>query len=407
MPADFVEAGQRAALNLQGLNRDAIQRGDELAAPEALTPSRLLDAQVRCLPSVRQPIKNNARFRLEIGTRELLVRCVCLSEAAIAPGSSGYVQLRAREPLVAMHGQRFILREENASRTVGGGVVLRVGRRRLSARMSDELAGLGVLHEGSATQRLAEVLRNRPFESLSDDQLSLCAGIPRSEVPELLGELEREGVLVTLEGIDRPVSKAFLNGLLERTVRWMRTYHAAHPDEPGCSVDTVTGGIERRSARGVGKELLQRLVAEGQVKVLGRYACLKEFAPALSAQDEKVLAAMLAALREAAFQPPSPAELATRLAATLPRVEKLLKVAAATGQIARIDGQIHLHADREGELRAIVRRLFESGGPFTVSAMREAVGTSRKYAVPLAEYLDRIGFTRRSGDTRTVIASEP
>jgi selenocysteine-specific elongation factor len=404
-PAEFVEAGQRAAINLQGVDKDAIARGDEVAAPGCLAPTRLIDAFVTSLASNRQPVKTNARLRMDLGTREVPVRCVLLSETALTPDGSAYVQLRATEPLVGTLGQRFILRDENAARTVGGGVVLRAAGRRLSPRMADEIAGLKILHLGTPAESLAEVLRTRPFLPHDVTALSIAAGIDRAEVGPLLESLRAAGALVALEGIDTAVSKSFLDGLLERATRWLRSYHAAHPDEPGCVTDAFAGWIDRRSARGVGRVLLGRLVAAGAVKLLGRYVCAKEFAPALSAQDEKVLAAVLGILQATAFQPPSPAELATQASTTAARLEKLLRVATSTGQIVRIDPSIYLHADRELELRAKARELFAKQGPFTVSNLREAVGTSRKYAVPLAEHLDRVGFTKRSGDTRTVVAA--
>ena len=405
--AEWVEAGQRAAVNLQGVNRDTIARGCELAAVGSVEPVRLLDARLSCLKSHRQPIRNYSRLRLCLGTREVLARCVSLSGGALEPGETAYVQLRCAEPVTAMYGQRFIVRDENATRTAGGGLVLRAAQRRLSVRMADEIAGLRTLHEGEVLDRVAEVVRGKRFEPLDEGRVALAAGVSRAAVSTCLQRLTDSERVVTLEGIDRPVSVAFLEAFQRRTLGWLKSYHQQHPDEPGCLSETLAGWLERKSnAKGLGKVLLTRLIDSGEVKVMGRYVCLKEFAPSLSAQDEKVLARMLEAVNEAGFQPPSVGELATLTHSNRSRIEKLLKVACSLGQLVKVDGAIYLHAERDRELRDKVRALFDAQGPFTMSELRETLGSSRKYVVPIGEYLDRVGVTRRLGDKREVLSAE-
>lgn len=405
-PADAVVAGQRAAINLQGVDKETLARGCELAAANTIIPTRRIDAHVDCLRSHRKPIKNNARVRLCIGTREVVARCVLLSDDALPPGASGYVQLRCAETVAATFGQRFIVRDENAARTAGGGIVLRAAPRRISARMTDDVAGLKELHEGTPQDRVAEVLRAARFHAPSPERIALDAGITYDDVTSTLETLVSDERVQLLGPSQSPVATQFMRAFLNRACTWLRNRHQRNPDEPGCLRETFIGYLERKSDRPIAKMLRDRLIETGEVKAMGRYICLKEFAPALSNQDEKVLAAMLDAFTAAGFQPPNESKLVTLTGATPQRIRKLLKVACALGDLAEIGGAVYLRADRAEELRSIARKLFADDGPFTLSQLRQALDTTRKFVVPLAEYLDRIGFTSRTGDKREVAATE-
>jgi selenocysteine-specific elongation factor len=152
---------------------------------------------------------------------------------------------------------------------------------------------------------------------------------------------------------------------------------------------------------------MARLTESGAVRIMGRYACLKEFAPSLSRQDEELLSRILSAFKAAAFQPPELATLAAQSGTNAARVAKLVKVACSLGELVQIDASVYLHRSRERELRDTARKLFVTEGPFTVARLREALASSRKFVVPMAEHLDRIGFTRREGDVRIVIERDP
>lgn len=405
--ADSLAAGQRGALNLQGVGRDQVERGFELAAPGVFEPTRLVDVHLHCLASHNRPIKTNARLRLCVGAREVLARCVLLSDTLLSPGSHALAQLRCREPVTVAYGQRFILRDENAARTVGGGIVLRAAQRRISHRQVEEAEGLTRLRDGSPDQRVAEVLRSARFTTIPDDQIALSAGVPAEQISDMTATLKTDGRLVPVGDTSRFVSADYLSYFDSRFLDRLRAYHQIHPDEPGCLLETVLGWIERRSDRTLARPILARLTASGAVRVMGRYACLKEFAPALSRQDEELLSRVLAAFEKAAFQPPDLAALAAQTGTNTARVAKLVKVACSLGELVQVDASVYLHGNRERELRDMARKLFAAGGPFTVAQLREALASSRKFAVPMAEHLDRVGFTHREGDVRVVIERDP
>jgi selenocysteine-specific elongation factor len=262
--------------------------------------------------------------------------------------------------------------------------------------------GLDTMRHGGAVDRLEEVLRTAGFSRPGRLALAAATGIHVDRIDDRLRELEQTGRLVTIAGCTVPVSTVTLDDLLARAGRWMERFHKGRPEEPGCPTDRFIGWLDRKSNKGAGRALFDRLVEAGRVKVLGKYVCLPEFAPALSKQDERIMAEMVREIEQAAFQPPAPAQLRVAARFDARRIERLLKIAVAHGALARIDANIHLAAPVEAKLRDTIREMIAAGEEVTVSALRERLESSRKYMVPIMEYLDRIGFTRRSGDARVL-----
>jgi selenocysteine-specific elongation factor len=200
-----------------------------------------------------------------------------------------------------------------------------------------------------------------------------------------------------------PAVPAAIDDLATRLSAWLERHHRAHPELPGRPVDAVLGWFERITAdRSLARPLLDHFVHERKVKLLGRFVCAPAFAPSLSATDEKVLAGMIREIRDGRFQPPGPAETPAAAGLDRKRVERLTTLAVALGELVRVDASTYLHADCELELRETVADLIGKAGGVTVAQIRETLQSSRKFVVPFVEYLDRIGFTKRSGDVRVL-----
>lgn len=400
--------GQRAALNLSGVDRDEVERGVELATPGYLQPSKLLDVRIRCLASTSRTIRSSSRARLEMGTREVPVRVVLHGTAQLGEGESAYAQLRSGQSLTATFGQRFILRDESATRTLGGGVVLRpIGIRKRRSEQAD-IDSLNRLEIGDAALRVREVLRAAAFAHPSELQVCAQTGLELHDIPAILEQLRAQSQWVLVPGTGTWVVPETLDDLAARTAAWLERHHLAHADSPGRPIDTVLGWLERVTKnRALARPLLDHFQGRKLIKLLGRFVCLPAFAPVISAADEKLLAAMIAQIHAGRFQPPSPAEFAEANAVDRKRLQRLLTLAVAQGDLLSIDGTIYLHSDSESEMRKIVGDLIEKEGGASVAQIRESLQSSRKYVVPFVEYLDRVGFTKRAGDLRALAQSKP
>jgi len=400
-----LQQGQRAAVNLSGIDRGDLERGVELATPGYLQPSRIQDIRLSCLASSQRPLKSASVVRVELGTREVYARIVLVGQGALYPGRSCFAQIRCGEALAASWGQRFIVRDENAARTIGGGVILRpvARRRRRSAGMESSLERL---MDGTEVNRLEEALRFAGFSMPTALQLCCATGIEVAEIPGLLEQLKSEGRWQPIGDTNISVVSGTIDDLTDRLVAWLERHHKSHPDLPGRLADSVLGWLERMTTRSLARPLLLLLVENGTIRRLGRFVCLPAFAPSLSGADEKLMLAMIDAIRAGGFQPPAPEDVPSLADVDRKRQTRLVTLAVALGELVQIDGKIFLADDVERQLRERVADLVTREGKVTVAQIREALASSRKYAVPFLEYLDRIGYTKRVGDYRILTESE-
>ncbi len=405
-----IEGGQRAAINLSGIDRQQVERGCELVTPGFVQPTHMLDVRLRCLPTARRGIKHRSRVRLAMGTREVLARVVTPTAQPIDPGGHSLAQLRLSEPITAIFGQRFILRDETASRTVGGGVVLRCSPKRRRIRGQAELDGLERLENGTAQDRIEETLRFNGFERLSALTISAESGVDATEVAPLIAQLSESRKLIAIDtgrGEPTEVTAGVVDALMDRAVRWLERFHTTRPDELGVVEDAFIGYLDRKSRKGLGRTVLERMRANKRVKLQSRFICHPQYAPQMSAQDERIMSAMLDEFQKAQFKPPSLKDLQAATQAKMQRIQRLAKIAVATEQLVEIDKGLYLHHAWAQLLRDKVASIIRGGQDASVSTIKQELGSSRKYVVPFLEHLDRTGFTRRDGDVRVLCEAQP
>ena len=456
--ADELRLGQRVAVNLTGVEKDEVHRGDELARPGYQTPSRMLDVQLHTLSAGAKPLKHLQRVRLCMGTRECFarVRLLCsiadIDEAAgpppegggsssgrppcrpsvdegaagrsaetptatggrpirgsaatlkkLSPGETCFAQLETAEPVVAEWGRRFIIRDETDARTIGGGVVLRPVSRRLTRRDVADIAGLNVMLAGDGADRIEEVFR---FEGGQIDELKLAclSGVAEDAVNERIAELKQADLLMDVGDSGQLVAASMIEDCCRRAADRLRQFHDKHPDDPGYPMDSFVGWLKGKWGEGVGAYVLEQMKAGSSpaLQVLGRYCCLSEFAPKMSDQDRQLLKAIIDEYNTSAFQPPAASALKCASSASKARVNKLIKIATATGELVQIAPDILLHAERLEQLKKQMAQAITERGALAVADVRTMIDSSRKYVVPLVEYLDRSGFTKRVGDQRVL-----
>jgi selenocysteine-specific elongation factor len=397
-----LHSGQRAALNLSGIDREALRRGAELATPGYLWPTKMLDVELTCLTSQGKPLKAAGKVRLEVGTSEQPARVVLLDREMLEPGMTAFAQLRCGEEVVATYGQRFIVRDETAVRTIGGGLVLRPLARRRRGSLGKEKEALQKLKAGTEADRVEDVLYRAGFSRPSDLQMCALAGVELDDLSSIYDQLRRDQRWVEVPGTDVYAVPAAIEDMANRLVNWLERFHKRNPEHPGRPADAVLGYLERTASKVLARPLFDRFVKENKIRLFGPFVCLPAFAPELSSADERILRTMVKEIKDGRFQPPSPSATSGASKADRKRVERLASLAVATGELVKIDADIYLHRDTEAELRERVSKLIRDQDGATVSQIREELDSSRKFVVPMMEYLDRIGFTKRVGDKRAL-----
>lgn len=395
----------RLAMNLAGVAVDEVCRGHELATMGYLGPSRVLTVW---LPTFRMPGKTprkNVRLRLHIATSDVLAELRLMDRPDTTTCHEVYGQLLVAEPVVATWGQRFILRDEAASRTLGGGQIVRPMARRWTARRPPDAGRLDMLRSGKPRARLEEAVRDCEWAVPTPALLSSLAGLADAhEVDRLTHSLCDKGEVHVLgTGAQQQlVHRDMLERLCKDLNRRLAAYLEANPRLPGVPRAEWANWMPRACPPKLRPTLAEWCLANEAVGVSGEHIVPKGHRGALSSTDQALFDAMLGEIHAGAFQPPGIAELECRTTKNEKRLRELVDLAVARGQLVRLADGIWLHADRWTQLVERVTEALRGGRRLKVADIRTLLDSSRKYVVPIAEQLDAAGITKREGDERVL-----
>jgi selenocysteine-specific elongation factor len=408
-PVEEVHRGQRAAINLAGVHHEDVVRGQEVAASGYLVPSRVLTVRLHCLADVKRPIKHRAPIRFHVGTSEIMGTLALLDSDVIEPGGWGLAQLFLEEPATATWGQPFVVRGPSATQTLGGGQVLQPVAKKIRRRHVEMLERIERLWSGDAEQRALTVAWFGGFAGFSSADLVRGANIDPHEAQPLIARLKARGDLVDVAVGQARRLLLHADMLKELDARILQVLNRLHEELP------LMSSHDRQKVQSqldyVGDEslvhaavdrLIQKKQLVGDLRRVGR----ADFKPKLGANLRKLKDKMVAAFQEARFQPPDPASFAGQAGGNAANLKDLFDVCVAEGLLVQITDDIYLHTDTEADMRRLISEKLAGGSGMTVAEIRDLLGTTRKYAVPLCEYLDRAGVTRREGDLRFLATSK-
>ncbi len=399
-----VRKGQRAAINLAGVRHEEVKRGQEIATPGYLVPSRVMTVRLHCLADARRPIKHRLPVRFHLGTAEVMGVVALLDCDGVAPGQWGLAQLFLDEPATAAWGQPFVVRESSAAHTIGGGQVLQPVARKIRRRHLEMLERIERLWTGDDAERARTTAWFGGFGGFTTADLVRGAGAGPEEAADLIAQLKEKGDLVEVAtgGARRVLlHKDILTELEERVLGALAGLHAQFPLLTLHDRRKVESQLDYVGDEALVHAAVDRLLASKQLVGDLRRIARADFKPKLSAGLRKLKDKLVAAYQEARFQPPEPSSFAGAAGGNAANLKDLFEVCVAEGFLVHVAGDLYLHAEADTDMRRLVKeRLSQQGGGLTVAEIRDLLGTTRKYAVPLCEYLDRVGVTRREGDLR-------
>ncbi len=406
---EAVAIGERAAVNLAGVEKEEVSRGDGLAEPEQFRPTMQIDARLRLLPASSKPLKTRVRLRLHVGTAEVMARAVLLEAETLSPGASGLAQFRLEAPAVVAPGDRFVVRRYSPPVTLGGGVVLdaQPPRRRSGAT----LTALMALESDDPDQIVEARLRLSGTVPKSARMLSAEAGVDRAQIAEALNRLTAAQRAVRLD----PEDGLFVHAETWETVRAriaeaLSQFHAQNPLREGLNRDELRQAIGRTrsgaSSRagdidaGLFEAALASLITEEKVRASGPILSLSGHRITLSPAQERLRAEARNLLATGGATPPGAEEIARALSARPAEVRAVIEAMQGLGEVVRADADIVFHRPVFEEIQAKLIAYLREHGEITVADFRTLVGTTRKYALPLMNAFDDAGVTLRRGDVR-------
>lgn len=415
-------AGERVAVNLAGLARAEVARGDVLATPEAFGATSRFDGELRYLARNERPLKHRQRVHLHTGTSEVVGRVLLLDGPQMAPGAVGLIQFQAEREMALGPRDRFIIRSYSPVETIGGGLVIDarppLRRRRPGSRTAAAMVErLQALRRGDP-EEITLRLMHQGVVPVARGELSrrIQADLRLSEVEaaELLGRLVERGAAVAIGEGSLVMTREAWAEVAERVTSYLAGYHERWSLRAGASRDEVRLEALQAMAPRDFAALLVRLEAEKHLAVAvgpagGDRLALPGFGPHPTADQAFLLRRVLAALEEAGAAPPSPSELSGRLRSSAAPSQRrvwdeqfaeLLRYMVAAGLLVMVSEEMYFAGQAVRRMVGELRRRLGPDDSFTVSDFRQWIGTSRKYAVPLLEHFDELAITRRRGDVR-------
>ena len=397
-----VEAGQRTAVNLPGLEVGEIERGDVLCLPDTLRPSNSFEATLALIAEAPRPLKNRARVRFHLGTSEILARAVLLDREELQPGERTYAHFRLENPSAALPGDRYVIRSYSPAFTIGGGSVLDPNppkSRRTRAKLVEHLR---ILEQGRPTERVERHLLAAGFAPMTIEELRARCDLDRSSVVDALRELVEKGQAVRVGSREDAgtLHVERVEQLRNEVLARLAEFHAKEPLKDGLAKEELRSRLPGQLPTAAFVWLLSFLATAGQVAVERDKVRLAGHHPTLSAAEEALKAGIARIFQEAGFQPPTPEGALAALKVEAKAGHAVFRRLVDDGVLVRIGDGLFLHRDGHQALRDRILERFQTQPSIDVGTMKELFGVSRKYAIPYLEHLDAIRVTRRQGDER-------
>jgi selenocysteine-specific elongation factor len=404
-------AGQRTAVNLAGVDTSQIERGMVLAPAGRLRPTQVVDVWIDVLPGASRALRSRSRVRFHIGAAEVLGRIRVLEASSQIPaGHGGLAQLRLEAPVVALHGDRFILRSYSPAETIAGGVILDpFAVKHRGREMEHALQLLRLLMQDDRAAKFAGFVRASGERGLRIADLAAATGWANEVLAVLASRVEAEGSVVDTGGVY--LARESFDRLSQAVVSELERYHKREPLARGMLRETLREKVFAHSSPELFAGVIARLEADGKVVSEKDIVRSSQHSVGLSEQDAELSKRIEQLYLAAGVEAPTIDEAMTKTgvaAAQRAQARKLLQLLIDDRKLVRIQGEMFMHAQVVEDLKAKLRNYASKHEPerlIDVAAFKDLAGVSRKYAIPLLEFFDREQVTRRAGDKRTILKS--
>ena len=391
-------AGSRTAINISGLNVEEIQRGDVVVRLGQYLPGRLLDVNFHLLPDIDSPLKHGSEVKLFIGASETIAKVRLLGEDALKPGKSGWLQLELRSPVVAVRGDRFILRRPSPSETLGGGTIVdpqpKIRHKRFSM---DVIQNLESLAKGSPEDIFLQTSQSLGPSNLYD--ILRRSRLDPDQAKVAYDSLKRQGLIISLEGEETSsnreiviISKTEWENIVSQIESILNHSHHNQPLRIGIPREELKSRLKLSTQ--INNLILSRLINEGSLIEKGSFIAKPKFQISFSAAQEITIKKLMEKFTQSPFSPPSLKECFEEIG------EDETKALIDIGELTQVSPEVVFRSNDYQKLLLQTRKYIEQNGQISVAEARDIFSTSRRYVLAFLEYLDSIKVTIRDGDVR-------
>ena len=396
------EAGHRTAINLQGLEKESISRGEMAAAVDCLQPSYLLDGRFLYLDSNKKPYKNRARVRIHTGTAEIMGRLVLLADEELAPGSEANVQILLEEQAGCWPGDKYVVRSYSPIYTIGGGVVFN-GSPRKRKRFREENKQIFQTYRKNIPEDLALLhIKENGYNGLTLDRLAVKMGIFGKRIKKIVQQpLSSRKIILIEQDKQRMVSSVVFEKLGEKLCSVLTAYHSSNPLKAGLSKEELRSRLYRGLDQRLFQFLLNDLQKKGTIEQDQALIRMTDHKVSLKDEEKTLRRELESFYQQAALTPPTLKEVSVKFN-KYPHhlLKEVLAVMMGDVQLVKVTEDLYFHKHALEKLQEKLVALLAREKEIDMPAFKDLTGLSRKFSIPLLEYFDRIKVTIRVGDKR-------
>jgi selenocysteine-specific elongation factor len=396
-------AGQRTAVNLQGIDLGQVERGMVLTVPYAFHPTQILDVRLLLLPGAK-PLKNLVKVRFHQGTIEVLARIAILGRDTLTPGEAGYVQLRLDSPVFCLHGDNFIIRQFSPTITIGGGAILHPNPLKHKSTDKEILNALKGLDTGDLSKKIPVLLAAGAKRAMDLNELNSLLGLPIQELSRICTTLAQAGKLVMVPAPAQIlVLPQVIESLKKDSVRQVSEFHKENPLQKGISKEELRKRIYDDLPLEVFRYCLDGLVEQHKIAFQEDMISLHGREVQLTPEDQQLKGKIEAFFIKAGILAPSLSEIQNSMDVKPEEARRILFWMLREKILVKLSDDLIFHRDTLDSIKKQIRAKFAPGSKFGVADFKVIFDITRKHAIPLLEYLDREKFTRRQGNDRILL----
>lgn len=395
-------AGQRTAINLQGVSRDEVERGDVISVSGGLYPTYILNVSLQLLADAPRPLKDRTRVRFHHGTNEIIGRVHLLDREELLPGEEAYVQFHLEKLLAALPKDRYVIRSYSPIQTIGGGEILEIASKREKKGRREVIEHFAIMDKGEDSQIIEHQFLQAGSSGLKLSELIPRTYLPLSRLKEIYNALEEKGRAIRLPGdTDWLLHKDIYQKLLDEILTQLQTFHSKFPLKLGMSKEELKSK-SRISEEKIFLKILQVLEREGKIVMDGEKVRIASHSVQLAGRQEELKGGIEQEYRSAGFQPPDLERVYEKFSIQKPEEKQLINLLLEEKRLVRVKGDMFFHADNLREIEQRLKEFLKKNETISPSEFKELFGVSRKYAIPLLEYFDSKKITMRMGDKRVL-----
>jgi selenocysteine-specific elongation factor len=401
LSAETAEAGQRTAINFQGLDKTAVKRGEVLSTPDALIASYMVDISFHYLASSKKPLKNRTLVRFHTGTSEVMGYLILLEQEELPPGLTVVAQLRLDSPVAIVKDDRFVIRSYSPVRTIGGGQVLNPIPQKHKRLKQDVIDGLQHLTDEDPEAIISQQIQQAGYGGVSFSHLKIMTNLTDKQLDTALQHLLSKKTITQTDKQNRIyLHQVTFDKLIQKTTEHLAKYHADNPLKAGMPKEELKSKFPQLTDPKVFNLVLNQMIKSDQIAQEENTVRLSDHRVSLGADQADIRKKMQNIYKKGELQPPYFREVPKLLGVDPNHTKDVMLLLVEEGQIVKTKDDLYFHIDAITELKNRLVDFLKSNEEITTPQFKEMTGASRKYVIPLIEYFDASKVTLRVGDSR-------